>query len=211
MFSVQVSPISTALDCVRDLAQPLQFVMHSQAASRCMILHRSDRRTRSCPEESDCPVSSGSSNIGPPHRGGSRRRRGLYHQRVTSNIAFSTAGLRQFRSGCSDRRSGSNTGSWWDRTSTPGRRKSISSCSAACRAFSVAPDVPVAMVGGLRRFRIHEPRCWSRGVIHDEVENDADACASCASFTSLSKSGSVPYIGSMFFVVGDVVAEVDLR
>ena len=100
MFLVQVSPISTA-SCS---SATLRRFCSTSCTPGSFLLYL-------------CSVL-GSPNFVVPGRTGLSRRSGssnsvstassrkpdtprLYHQRVTSNIAFSTAGLFQFKSGCS--------------------------------------------------------------------------------------------------------------
>jgi hypothetical protein len=42
------------------------------------------------------------------------------------------------------------------------------------RPLAIPPNVPIAMLGGLRRLRVCEPFVLIRGVIQHEIENDAN-------------------------------------
>ena len=77
-------------------------------------------------------------------------------------------------------------------------------------ALAIAPDVPVAMLGGFCGFGVEKPFVLVGRVIDDEVENDFDVV-----FFSVSDEfveiGKRTVHGIDGVVVGNVVAEINLR
>src|SRR5260370_13121544 len=78
------------------------------------------------------------------------------------------------------------------------------------RSFAVAPDEPIAMRGGAGRFGIEEPFVLVGGVVDDEIENDFYVALFAFGDETIEIRERAVH-GIDIFVVGDVVAEIDLR
>ena len=91
----------SARRCIHPPPCAIRAALHALRATWCCTCSpRWDRRTRSFPGSTGLSCRLGSSNsVSTASRRNPDTPR-LYHQRVTSNIASFTAGLRQFRSGC---------------------------------------------------------------------------------------------------------------
>ena len=76
--------------------------------------------------------------------------------------------------------------------------------------FAVVPDVPVVLGIGARAGGVDEPLVLVGGVVEDHVEDDADV-ALLGFGDEAVEVGEGAVLGVDVFVVGDVVAEVDLR
>ena len=74
----------------------------------------------------------------------------------------------------------------------------------------VVPDVPVVMRVGARACRGDEPLMLVGGVVEDHVEDNTDFVRTCLR-DEVVHVGKGAVLGVHGFVVGDVVAEVNLR
>src|SRR5258706_13191684 len=78
------------------------------------------------------------------------------------------------------------------------------------RSLAIAPDEPVTMCGALRRFGVDKPRMLVRGMVHDEIQDDAHIVL-LALRDHAVEIGERSIHGIDVLVVGDVVAEIHLR